>query len=202
MDNKHAFYYLYKGPKTSLFPFYTMSLVVTPTLDPVYDKQLPAYNHLFDKRDWFQFDGPPGMNFGFRTITPEELNVHGNNIIKQKQTQLYQYFCSSFMQANIHITEVTKPRLWPEKLAVLMAVKHRNDLIENKRLIEDDRRSRYIVIEKYPDQQKKYLGKLVLLPDDVDWIKAMDLFNDVYPKPYWYQREIETYRRLILDEYN
>lgn len=193
----YGFYYIYKGPKHSVFNFYIGSFFITESIDSKYEKSVPNKGHIYkpESLNWIDTKSLPTTYMNLKTFDSDLLNIYGDTLLKKgKKTLLNSYMSSlKFSRKNLFVKDVVSPTTWPERMAVINAVVERNIVINRVEIVEEVSISK---VETSKESQINYLYDLRVLPPYVNWYKAVELFTNVYPKPIWYKKELEDYRRL------
>ena len=191
-----GYYYLYKGPSKSLFTYYSQSILFTNNNDSKYEGLIPSKSNLYSN---VAYEIPAGTIYNALGTSAFEM-YYKEGILKKRKNSLYMSLYHNCPE-NLYIKEVSKPKTWQERLAVLLAVKHRKVCLEYSYIEYLGKRHYVLDIESDFDFQVYLLSNLKILPKEVDWVKALDVFKNIYPKPLWYKVELLNYRRLS-HEYN
>ena len=189
-----GFYYVYRGPKTSLFARYGTALFVTDEINETkYESQIPGLGHLFDRGLNVVIHTKPESVMFTREIDFNDLNNTGELAVKRNEKWLYSYAQAHAIShgKNLHIKQVSNPGPWYERLAVYAAIKTRRCKIES---LSNQWGINLCELERDINRQIQYLSCLKLLPPEVDWMKTMKAFKSVYPKPAWWYQEIHYFK--------
>ena len=189
----YGFYYVYRGPKQSLFARYGAALFVTNEVNETkYESQVPGVGHLFDRQVNISLTTDPISHLFTREIDYNQLNSVGELAIKRTEKYLYSYGLAHAIAhgENLYIKTVTKPGPWYERLAVYAAIETRRSYMNS---LSTQWGIDLYDLERNPKAQIQYLSRLRLLPPEVDWMKVMDTFRTVYPKPQWWYQELRYY---------
>ena len=176
----YAYYFINKGPKTSLISLYSACLLIVPDLNKPECLKTP------------QKYRPNHYIYTF-ILTNPQIDLEGEYLIAQLKKRFNSLVLSRSALDNCIIDEfkrVTKPTIWPELLTVAIANSKRNEFFEcNDKSLK--------ALEKSVEKQLIYLANLKILPVEFNWIKTMKAVKTLDPKPYWWHKEIAAYYNLV-----
>lgn len=201
----NGYFYLYKGPKESLFTLYVCSLYIYRDIpDSKYQNKFPSAGRIFDydvKYPNLIIENAASFIY-IDIINHDTYERLGEYAIPDSRKRLYNAGQSLgvLCEKNVYIKEVTNPQMWYEKYTVIKAAEYRRGnivtLAESFNLSVKELNQ----IERSVDEQINLLMNLPLLPPECNWIKTMKAFRDVYPKPSWWDKEMNHYNQTIKEK--
>lgn len=203
-----AFYYVYKGPPTSFLAQYGIAMLATLDThinNQHYESLVPSRGRVFDDIDP-KMDVSLSHTFLFtKVIEAVDVNTYGELAIYKAEKQLVtaaKAFSQSTNQPLYVKTASSTAKAnpcWAERLCIMHAVRTRRNSI----CCEFNTDQRFLLeIEKSEEAQINYLLNLPLLPNNFNWVKVMQAFKPMIPKPTWWESEYRTYKQLIEDKDN
>ena len=189
-----CFYYIHKGPRNTLMAYYTASAIITKTLDPLYETQVPPLCHCWDRRVTFKNPCRESKVLLY-SIDKDVVNSDDYLAVHRLKNRIISRARGEGLAAEevMYCKEVVNPKTWPERLAVIAAVMHRREYMDaalSYRGLDLD-------IEKDKDAQIEILKHHLLFDPLFKWDKCMQAFEHVYPKPAWYRKEFISYNNIV-----
>lgn len=186
--------YVYKGPHNSLLAPCILGAIQVPNKD--YEDLVPSVSRIYDRRKSLKkFNNIMGkLDLHIATVDAPDINSFGDSAAQKKIDRMTLKFHAQAVDSRdvCYIKRVKTPKLWHERLLVILTVYYRNKFLESLSndtapLVELD-----ADYERHIEVMKTYKH----LPPLYHWEKSMAAFKDIEPKPLWYQRELQTIEKL------
>lgn len=186
--------YVYKGPHNSLLAPCVIGALKVPKED--HEDLIPSTTRLYDRRKSLKkFNSLISkLDLHIACVDAAEINSFGDSAINKKLDRItLKYHAQAIdLQDVCYIKQVKKPRLWHERLLVILTVYYRNVFLDslsdcNTSLVDLD-----VDYYKHIEVLKTYKH----LPLIYHWEQTMAAFKSIEPKPPWYQREMQTIEKL------
>jgi len=186
--------YVYKGPHNSLLAPCVIGILKVPDAD--YENRIPGISTIYQKRNNLNefSDIIVNLNYGMSTLTGMEINSKGDMIIKDRINRLtLKYYAEAVTNKDVcFIKQLKSPRLWHERLLVMMTVMYRHVMLKSQS-------SNDIDLLELDCNYKKHLQVIAnykFLPPIYNWEKTMATFKNVFPRPLWYTKELQTIENI------
>lgn len=179
--------YTYKGSYNSLIgPWITVAYLCDENDN--FEKLVPSTKNIYVKRKHLsKFNVCSKYKLDIRFTSATDINILGDysifNIEKTLITQAKSIYTSS-----LKINKVKAPFYWYERLAVIYAVTYRNYYL--------DRVSTNYNFSSLDSNYEAHLNLLCsykYLPYNYIWNNCMKAVEFIYPKPYWYKKELKEF---------
>ena len=181
--------YIYKG-QNSLFAPCVVGVIQVPDDNINYEAEIPTISYIYNKRqDISCFSTMMNkINYSVGIINADDINDKGDYAIRDKLKRMtLNYRIKALYDNNIcHIKRLHKPKLWYERLLVIATVFYRHKL-----LYELSRDLNFIELDSDYNKHLDIIKDFRLLPRVYNWEKTMLAFRNVFPRPLWYDKEIE-----------
>lgn len=190
-----CYYYVYKGPKESLFACYTAASIMIPSYNPGYEKRVPAIKHMYDRRAGYFINPIEEADVHIYSMSDTQINRDEFWTMADTKKKIY-YTALGFAKnysKPVYCKEVCNPKIWPERLAVIIAVAHRRNLMD----IHLTNRGLDLNIESSKEAQMDVIKDYLEFDPRLKWDKCMEAFQHVQPKPAWYRKELIRYNQII-----
>lgn len=180
--------YTYKGPKNSLIgPWVSIGLLIESNAD--YENCVPNSKNIYNfRKSISKFDFLLTHKVDIRFSFTSDINVYGDYSILKAERSLIGVAKSLAYPNLITINKITKPTLWYERLCVIYSVYYRNEYI--KRLSNE---IDYLSLDKDFLLHVEFISKLKYLPPLYIWDRCIKATELIYPKPYWYKKELKEF---------
>lgn len=181
--------YTYKGSKKSLIaPWVTVGyLVKDETLN--YESIVPDIKHIYYKRKSIKkFDNLLKGYINIKTNLAHDINYDGDYCIKKAEDLIIRSFR---IHGKLTINKIRNPKVWDERLTVIISVFYRTEYLKRNSRKEYDLLELDSNLEKHLEllQSYKYLPPYYL------WDKTMGMVENMENKPQWWYQEIKELRR-------
>lgn len=206
-----AYIYLWQGSRSSLLFCYILGVFV---VDSDYKEPPGMITSKYATYNPGRFIDPnllKDIDINLYYLNPSDLNKEGDYAIYKLKTKIITNLKIKYK--NIDITVFSKPTKLIERLLVRYCIiawrsrlKSWSATFINDKKTHKVRRLRikkfkynFIDLEKDLELHKSYLLSCKVLPCIYDWMKVIKLFKDIEPKPAWYCKEIDSYKKSIGD---
>jgi hypothetical protein len=185
--------YVYKGPIHSVIePWVVLGFITekdsgkekdVPCSKKIYKhrKSIDKFSFLIERRLYVKYIDA----FTINTVADYSVYVEVKKLITWGRT----------LDSNVEINIVSNPILWYERLTVLLSVYYRRIFISRKSYEVDLNR-----LDRDWDKHLDVICRYKYLPPMYIWSKTIESVEFIYPKPSWYQKEIQTLKECY--EYN
>lgn len=186
--------YVYKGPHNSLIAPCVLGAIKVPNED--YEDLVPSVSRLYDKRKSLKkfADVVGKLDLHIATIDAPDINSFGSKAIQNKLDRMTLKYHAQAMDLRdvCYIKQVKTPKLWNERLLVILTVYYRNVFLESI----SDGDAPLVELEADYERHIEVMKTYKHLPPMYHWERSMAAFKDIEPKPLWYQREMQTIEKL------
>lgn len=182
--------YVYKGPQNSLLAPCTIGAIKVPELD--YEDRIPGISTLYEKRknlDEFA-DIIADLKYSVTTVNATEINTSGEATIKDRLNRMtLNYHADAVKERDVYfIKRIKNPTLWHERLLVIMTVMYRHVMLECK----SHKGVNLLELDSDYERHLEVIANYKVLPPIYHWERTMAAFKNVFPRPLWYKRELQT----------
>jgi len=182
------------GPQNTLIAIGVVGALKVPERD--FEGKIPTVSSIYDHRkSTVKFNDIAQLcDFSITTLDAPDLNTYGVSCIQDRRDRLTAKFYAQSVENKepCYIKHVKKPELWHERLLVMMTLFYRRRLLESI----SDNRLNLLELEADYNKHLDVLANFQALPPMYNWERSMAAFKNVFPRPLWYIKEMQTVEKM------